>query len=82
MASERLHRHDDEQPQQLRSYSRRIRELDRISQQSGEPIDVPVDQALQEFVKRQSRGEDQSRSKVSGDSPSTLSDCVSNRSET
>lgn len=60
MAPERIKRHDDERFYQLRIHSRRICELHRISEEIGEPVTVPVDQALHEFMERQSSGDDQS----------------------
>jgi hypothetical protein len=50
MTPEPVRRHVHERLYQLRIHSRWIRELHRISEQSGEPITVLIDQALQEFV--------------------------------
>ena len=50
MTPERINRHDDECLYQPRIHSRRIRELYRISQGSGEPMTVLVDQAVAEFI--------------------------------
>jgi len=47
---ERIRRHDDEHLYQPRIHSRRIKELYRISQGTGEPMTVLVDQAVAEFI--------------------------------
>jgi hypothetical protein len=47
---ERVIRHDDEGLYQPRIHSRWIRELHAISQETGVPITVLVDRALQEFT--------------------------------
>jgi hypothetical protein len=52
MTPERVQRHDDERLYQPRIHSRRIRELYRISSETGEPMTVLVDRALEEFVER------------------------------
>jgi hypothetical protein len=61
MTPERIRRHNDERIYQPRIHSRRIRELYRISQKTGEAITVLVDRALQEFIGRRSSDEDQSK---------------------
>jgi hypothetical protein len=50
MTPERINRHDDERLYQPKIHSRRIRELYRISEETGAPMTVLVDQALREFV--------------------------------
>ena len=50
MSPERITRQDDERLYQPRIHSRRIRELYRIGQETGEPITVLVDQAIADFV--------------------------------
>ena len=50
MTPERITRHDDERLYQPRIHSRRIRELHRIAQETGEPMTVLVDQAIADFV--------------------------------
>ena len=50
MTPERIRRHDDEHLYQPRIHSRRIKELYRISQGTGEPMTVLVDQAIADFI--------------------------------
>ena len=50
MSPERITRQDDERLYQPRIHSRRIRELYRIGQETGEPITVLVDQAIADFI--------------------------------
>jgi len=50
MAPERIRRHDDEHLCQPRIHSRRIRELYRVSEETGEPMTVLVDQAIADFI--------------------------------
>ena len=52
MSPEHVSRQDDERLYQPRIHSRHIRELHRLSLETGEPITVLVDQALTEFVAR------------------------------
>lgn len=49
---ERISRFDDERLYQPRIHSRRIRELYHISQDTGEPMTVLVDRALEVFIER------------------------------
>ena len=50
MTPERIRRHDDEHLYQPRIHSRRIRELYRVSEETGEPMTVLVDQAIADFI--------------------------------
>ena len=50
MTPERIQRHDDEHLYQPRIHSRRIMELYRVSQGTGEPMTVLVDQAIADFI--------------------------------
>ena len=50
MSPERIERRDDERLYQPRIHSRRIRDLYRIGQETGQPMTVLVDQAIAEFV--------------------------------
>ena len=50
MTPERIRRHDDEHLYQPRIHSRRIKELYKISQGTGEPMTVLVDQAIADFI--------------------------------
>ena len=52
MTPERMSWHDDERLYQPRIHSRRIRQLHQISEETGEPMTVLVDQAIGEFVER------------------------------
>ncbi len=52
MTPERIRRHDDEHLHQPRIHSRPIRDLHRISEETGEPMTVLVDHAIGEFVER------------------------------
>jgi hypothetical protein len=52
MTPERMTWHDDERLYQPRIHSLWIRELHRISEETGEPMTVLLDQALGEFVER------------------------------
>jgi len=54
-------RHDDERLYQPRIHSRRIRELHRLSEETGERMTVLVDRALYAFMEQ--RGRDSGRSK-------------------
>jgi len=67
MTPERIRRYDDERLYQPRIHSRRIRELHRISEETGEPMTVLVDQALQEFIERQSSDDNQIDSEAHGE---------------
>ena len=64
MTPERIRRHDDERLYQPRIHSKRIRELYRISEETGEPMTVLVDQALEEFIERQSSSDDQNQNET------------------
>ena len=64
MTPERIRRYDDERLYQPRIHSRRIRELHRISEETGEPMTVLVDQALHEFMERQSSSDDQNQNET------------------
>ena len=66
MTPERIRRHDDERLYQPRIHSRRIRELHRLREETGEPMTVLVDQALQEFIERQSSDDSQIDSEAHG----------------
>jgi hypothetical protein len=50
MKPQRIGRHDDERLHQPKIHSRRIRERYKISEETGQPITVLVDQALREFM--------------------------------
>ena len=67
MTPERIRRYDDERLYQPRIHSRRIRELHRISEETGEPMTVLVDQALRDFIKRQSSDDNQIDSEAHGE---------------
>ena len=50
MTPERIRRHDDEHLYQPRIHSRRIRDLYLVSEETGEPMTVLVDQAIADFI--------------------------------
>ncbi|NLF15199.1 MAG: hypothetical protein GX597_25700 [Anaerolineaceae bacterium] len=52
MSPEHVSRRDDERLYQPRIHSRHIRNLHRLSLETGEPLTVLVDRALAEFVAR------------------------------
>ena len=62
MTPERMVWNDDEDLYQPRIHSRWIRQLHRISAETGEPMTVLVDQALAEFVEQYGAGHDGSGS--------------------
>jgi HPt (histidine-containing phosphotransfer) domain-containing protein len=66
MTPERIRRHDHERLYQPRIHSRRIRELHRLSEETGEPMTVLVDQALQMFIERRSSDDNQIDSEAHG----------------
>lgn len=66
MAPERIRRYDDERLYQPRIHSRRIRELHRISEETGEPMTVLVDHALSEFIEQHNAGSNQKDEKPGG----------------
>jgi hypothetical protein len=74
MTPERIKRYDDERLYQPRIHSRRIRELYRISEETGEPMTVLVDQALAEFVDRHRSGGNQRESKRRGEGQDDLAE--------
>jgi hypothetical protein len=76
MTPERIQRHDDERLYQPGIHSRRIRELYRISEETGEAITVLVDRALREFIRRRSpdQAEAWSDDEEQDDLPSTSED--------
>ena len=67
MTPERITRHDDERLYQPKIHSRRIRELHRISEETGESMTVLVDPALREFIERQSPDDNQIDSEAHGE---------------
>ena len=67
MIPERIKRHDDERLYQPRIHSRRIRELNRISEETGEPMTVLVVQVLQEFIECQSSDDNHIDSEAHGE---------------
>jgi hypothetical protein len=58
MTPERMTWRDDERLYQPRIHSQWIRQLHRISEQTGQPMTVLVDQALAEFVERHGSQQD------------------------
>jgi len=64
---ERIKRHDDARLYQPSIHSRRIRELHRISKETGQPITVLVDRALQEFIERPTPENSQNHSEADGE---------------
>jgi hypothetical protein len=82
MTPERIRRYDDERLYQPRIHSRRIRELHRISEETGEPMTVLVDRALQEFIERRRSGNDEQQGKGGGEHQTESSDTSRNRLNT
>ena len=69
MTLERIRRYDDERLYQPRIHSRRIRELHRISEETGEPMTVLVDQAVSQFIEQyESRSKPNSENHRNSDS--------------
>ena len=81
MTPEGIRRYDDERLYQPRIHSRRIRELHRISEETGAPMTVLVDMALREFVERQRLEEGDKHDKYGGREQNDLSDGPTDQSK-
>ena len=81
MTPERIRRYDDERLYQPRIHSKRIRELHRISEATGEPMTVLVDQALSEFIERQRLDEGDKHDRCRGEEQDDSSDGPTDQSK-
>ena len=79
MTPERISRHDDERLYQPRIHSRRIRELHRISEETGQAMTVLVHRALEEFIDR--RRSHDGQSEADDEEQEQLSDRTDDQSE-
>ena len=81
MTPERIRRHNDERTYQPKIHSRRIRELYTISQETGEPMTVLVDEALREFIERERLDESDKHDRYGGEERNDSSDRPRDRSK-